>query len=56
MATTVGVPCALAARMILGGEIQQKGVLRPIAKEVYGPLLKALEGEGIAFVERVEAL
>jgi len=51
MATTVGTPCALAADMILSGAVERKGVLRPIYKEIYEPLLQKLEEHGIAFQE-----
>jgi saccharopine dehydrogenase-like NADP-dependent oxidoreductase len=52
MARTVGIPCALAADMILSGAIARKGVLRPIHADIYEPLLIALEQEGIVFQER----
>ena len=52
MARTVGVPCALAADMILGGAIKRTGVLRPIHADIYEPLLSALAQHGIAFQER----
>ena len=51
MATTVGTPCALAADMILSGALERKGVLRPIYKDIYDPLLQKLEEHGIAFQE-----
>ncbi len=51
MARTVGLPMAFAARLVLGGALQQRGVLLPIAPEVYTPILAALEDAGIAFTE-----
>jgi saccharopine dehydrogenase (NAD+, L-glutamate forming) len=52
MAKTVGLPVAIAALKILNGEITTPGVLRPIAKEIYEPILKELEGHGISFKEQ----
>lgn len=52
MAKTVGLPVAIAALKIVKGEISTPGVQRPIAKEVYVPILKELENYGIKFEER----
>ena len=51
MAKTVGLPVAIASLKILNKEITTPGVLRPIAKEVYGPILEELETYGIYFKE-----
>ena len=51
MAKTVGLPVAIAALKILNGEITTPGVQLPIAKEVYEPILKELEENGIIFRE-----
>ncbi|XP_057693501.1 alpha-aminoadipic semialdehyde synthase, mitochondrial-like [Corythoichthys intestinalis] len=47
MAKTIGYPVAIAARMLLDGEICTKGVLLPISKEIYVPILKRLKDEGM---------
>lgn len=47
MAKTVGYPAAIAARMLLDGEIRSKGLVIPMTKEVYGPALTRLKEEGI---------
>ncbi|WP_166385832.1 MULTISPECIES: saccharopine dehydrogenase family protein [unclassified Polaribacter] len=52
MAKTVGLPVAIAALKILKGEIKTPGVLLPITKEVYEPILKELEIYGIKFIEK----
>lgn len=52
MSNTVGLPCAICAKMILNGTIQMKGVHIPIHKEIYEPILNELEAYGIKFVER----
>lgn len=52
MATTVGLPVAMAALKILNKEITTPGVQRPITKEVYDPILKELEEYGIHFKEK----
>lgn len=51
MAKTVGLPVAIAAVKILNGEIKTPGVQRPIAKEVYEPILKELAENGVVFRE-----
>lgn len=52
MAKTVGLPVAIAALKILNEEITTPGVQLPIAKEVYDPILKELEENGIIFHEK----
>ncbi|MBT0606867.1 saccharopine dehydrogenase family protein [Aequorivita echinoideorum] len=51
MAKTVGLPVAIAALKILNEEITTPGVQLPITKEVYEPILKELEENGIIFHE-----
>ncbi|WP_297089835.1 saccharopine dehydrogenase C-terminal domain-containing protein [uncultured Draconibacterium sp.] len=51
IARTVALPAAIAAKMIIEGKILEKGVLRPIMKTVYEPVLTALKEEGIAMTE-----
>ena len=52
MAKTVGLPLAVATLLILNGEIKTTGVQLPIRKEVYLPVLSALEKYGIRFTEK----
>lgn len=52
MSKTVGLPVAIAALAILNKQITTPGVLRPISKEVYTPILKTLEQYGIQFHEK----
>ncbi|MDD5309269.1 MAG: saccharopine dehydrogenase C-terminal domain-containing protein [Deltaproteobacteria bacterium] len=52
MARTVSLPVAIATRMILGGEIRERGVIAPVMPAVYEPILKELETMGITFEER----
>ena len=49
MAKTVGLPLGIAAKLILNGKINMKGLLIPIYKEIYEPVLKELEEHGIRF-------
>ncbi len=51
MSKTVGLPVAIASLKILNKEITTPGVLRPIAKEVYQPILEELETYGVIFKE-----
>lgn len=52
MSKTVGLPVAIAALKILNKTITTPGVLRPIDKEVYEPILKELETYGVEFNEQ----
>ncbi|RMG79091.1 MAG: saccharopine dehydrogenase [Bacteroidetes bacterium] len=52
MAKTVGIPVAIAAKMILNGKISTPGVHLPIEKEVYEPVLQELEQFGIKFIQK----
>ena len=52
MAKTVGLPVGIATLKILNKEITTPGVLRPITKEVYEPILKELAENGIVFQEK----
>ena len=51
MAKTVGLPLGIAAKLILNGTIQLKGLHIPTKKEIYEPVLKELELQGIKFHE-----
>jgi saccharopine dehydrogenase-like NADP-dependent oxidoreductase len=51
MAKTVGLPVAIAARYLLEGKIQRKGVYGPMYPEIYNPVLEELERYGIGFRE-----
>ncbi|TND07410.1 MAG: saccharopine dehydrogenase (NADP+, L-glutamate forming), partial [Bacteroidetes bacterium] len=52
MAKTVGLPAAIAVKMILEDKIKLRGVQVPVMKEIYEPVLKELEGFGVRFEER----
>lgn len=56
MSNTVGLPVAIAAKMILKGDLLQKGVTLPVQPEVYNPILAELEELGIKFIEREEVV
>ena len=51
MAKTVGLPVAIATKLILNGEITSVGVKIPTTKDIYIPVLKELAENGINFVE-----
>lgn len=53
MAKTVGLPVAIATKLILNGEIKTKGVLVPLTKEIYSPVLAELENYGIKFIDKI---
>ena len=52
MAKTVGLPLAVAVKMILNDTISTPGVHVPILKEMYHPILNELKNYGIHFVEK----
>ena len=56
MARTVGITTAIAAELVLGGKVTQRGMLTPVAEEVYKPALVKLEREGFAFSEQTIGL
>ena len=53
MAKTVGLPVAIATKLILSGAIKSTGVKIPNTKDIYVPVLKELEENGINFVEEL---
>lgn len=56
MARTVGLPAAIAVRLILRGAIDLTGVQVPVVPQIYAPVLAELEQLGISFVETWEIL
>jgi saccharopine dehydrogenase (NAD+, L-glutamate forming) len=56
MANTVGLPLAIAAKMILNDQIGIKGVTLPINKEIYEPILAELSEHGIVFNEQEQEI
>jgi saccharopine dehydrogenase-like NADP-dependent oxidoreductase len=52
MARAVGLPAALAARLLLRGTLTVTGCLAPTDPRIYAPLLPVLAAEGIRFDER----
>jgi saccharopine dehydrogenase (NADP+, L-glutamate forming) len=56
MSRTVSLPAAVAAKMILHGEINATGVQIPVQPDIYEPILKELEDMGIRFKERTQKL
>ena len=52
MSDTVGIPVGIAAKMLLNNKIKSRGVLLPIYKDIYNPVLKELEEYGIRFKEK----
>lgn len=52
MAKTVGLPLAMAAKLILNNKVKSRGVIIPVQKEIYIPVLKELEQYGVKFTEK----
>jgi saccharopine dehydrogenase-like NADP-dependent oxidoreductase len=53
MAATVGLPVAIAAKMLLNEELLRIGVLMPKYPNIYLPILTELEEYGIIFNEKI---
>ena len=53
MAKTVGLPLGIAAKLVLTGKINLKGMFIPTCKELYEPILIELEEYGISFKEKI---
>lgn len=51
MSITVGIPVAIATKLLLTGVIKATGVVIPIREDIYGPVLKELQDHGIRFIE-----
>lgn len=56
MARTVGLPAAIAVKLILHGAIDLLGVQVPVVPEIYEPVLEELEALRIRFVETFERM
>ncbi|MCB2212874.1 saccharopine dehydrogenase NADP-binding domain-containing protein [bacterium] len=56
MSKTVGLPAAIAVKLILTDQLKLTGSHIPIHAAIYTPILKELEGLDIKFVERTEAV
>ncbi|KAL4226643.1 hypothetical protein ACF0H5_014624 [Mactra antiquata] len=54
MAKTVGLPTGIATKMVLEGEIQTKGMVIPLTRDMYNPMLSRLKQEGISAREVIE--
>lgn len=52
MAKTVGLPLAIAAKLLLENKIKTRGVVIPTTKDFYEPILDELKGLGIELNER----
>lgn len=55
MSRTVSLPAAIGVDLILKGKIKATGVLRPVAADIYNPVLDELAGLDIVCRERTES-
>lgn len=56
MARTVGLPIAMACKLLLNGIVTDRGVLLPLKPAIYEPILDEMETYGVTFTEEeVEA-
>jgi len=53
MAKTVGLPLGIIARKVLKNEIKSTGVVMPVEKNIYQPILDELKELGISFKEKI---
>lgn len=52
MAHTVGIPVAIATKLIMEGKFTSRGVQIPITKDIYLPMLDELKEYGVHFTEK----
>ncbi len=53
MAKTVGLPVGIAVKNILNGNFKSRGVVVPVIKEIYEPIMTELKNFGIQFTEHL---
>lgn len=53
MAKTVGLPLAIACKLLLAGKISKRGVVIPLQKEIHEPILNELGDFGIRLEETI---
>lgn len=56
MSRAVGLPAAIASRLILEGTIRSKGVLKPITEEIYKPVLAELAENDYKFEYKTQVI
>lgn len=56
MSRTVGLPAAIAVKMILQGKITEPGIHVPVKPYIYLPILEELKNLGITFIEKCNDL
>ena len=56
MGRTVGLPAAMGVDLIARGGVQQRGVVVPVTREVYEPIMQQLAREGIHFQDERKTL
>ena len=56
MGRTVGLPAAMGVDLIAQGGVVGRGVIVPVSKDVYEPIMRQLAKEGIRFQEERKAL
>ena len=54
MSQSVGITTAIGTRLVLEGKVKRRGVLSPIYKDIYEPMLAKLEHYGIVMQEESE--
>jgi saccharopine dehydrogenase-like NADP-dependent oxidoreductase len=52
MAKTVGLPLAIAGKLLLQGKLDSRGVVIPLQKELYEPILRELKSLGVELEEK----
>jgi saccharopine dehydrogenase-like NADP-dependent oxidoreductase len=52
MAKTVGIPLGIAAKLVLEGKIEARGIQIPLTYEFYDPILEELKTFGVSFEDK----
>jgi saccharopine dehydrogenase (NADP+, L-glutamate forming) len=53
MARLVGIPCGVAAKLVLDGTISEGGIIAPMSTKINDPLIKELKKYGIECKEKI---
>lgn len=56
MAKLVGLPIGIFVKQIMMGKVKTTGVYIPVIAEIYEPVLKELEEQGVRFEEKIEVI
>lgn len=51
MAKTVGLPLGIVVRLFMEGKFKRSGLVLPVTRDIYAPVISELESTGVHFIE-----